>query len=157
MSKPTWHSRLPWSRLRSWYRSLRRAFFSTSEPTHRPAVTVATDLDTLRRELGRRSFAPNWEYSYHKRGEDLNLAQVVYAPHPVRVGTGLEWFQTHVRGWERDGVVVLRAHWEPEPTEHPKPHLDGVGHSLDGGMERLKQTLDELGLEYVDGDTTADD
>jgi len=154
MSKPTWHGGLPWGRLRQWYRSLRRTLFSTPEPTDRPAVTVNVGLDVLRRQLGQRSFAPNWEFSYHKRGEDLNLARVVYAPEPVRAGTGLSWFQTHVRGWERDGQVILRAHWEPEPTEHPKDHLDGVGHSLEGGMERLRRTLDECGIEFVEGDAT---
>jgi len=117
-------------------------------------VTVDADLEALRRELGQQSFAPNWEYSYHKRGEDLNLARVEYAPHPWRVGTGLTWAQTHVRGWGRDGVVVLRAHYEPEPTEHPKEHLDGVGHSIEGGMERLRDVLDETGIGYVEGDQT---
>jgi len=154
MSKPTWHGGLPWGRLRQWYRRLRTAFFSTPEPTNRPAVTVDADLEALRRELGQQSFAPNWEYSYHKRGEDLNLARVEYAPHPWRVGTGLTWAQTHVRGWGRDGVVVLRAHYEPEPTEHPKEHLDGVGHSIEGGMERLRDVLDETGIGYVEGDQT---
>jgi hypothetical protein len=36
-------------------------------------------------------------------------------------GEPIEWWQVHVRAWERDdGRTVLRAHWEPEPTEHPR-------------------------------------
>jgi hypothetical protein len=118
-------------------------------------VTVDAAVDELEAALGAQSWAPNWEVSYYKRGEDLNLARVEYAPHPWRVGTGLTWAQTHVRGWARGGVVVLRAHYEPEPTEHPRAHLDGVGHSIGGGMEKLRDALDEEGIAYVEGDTTA--
>jgi len=150
MSKPTWHGGLPWGRLRRWYRLVRRTLFSAPEPD-RPAVQTDASLRELRRALGQQSFAPNWEYSYHKRGEDLNLARVVYGRHPVRAGTGLDWWQTHVRGWKReDGTVDLRAHWEPEPTEHPKAHLDGVGHSIDGGMQKLREAFDEAGIPYTE-------
>lgn len=151
MSEPTWHGGLPWGRLRRWYRSLRRTLFSTPEPVDRPALTVDATVDELRAALGAQSFAPNWEYSYHKKGEDLNLARVVHAPHPWRVATGLTWAQTHVRGWARDGVVVLRAHWEPEPTEAPKAHLDGVGHDIERGMQNLKSALDKADISYDEG------
>lgn len=89
MRKPTWHARVSWTRLRQWYRSLRAALFTTPEPTDRPAVTVAADLETVGRQLGRQSFAPNWEYSYHKRGEDLNLAGVEYRS--ADVDTDVRW------------------------------------------------------------------
>jgi hypothetical protein len=117
-------------------------------------VTVDAGLDEIRHALGRQSWAPNWEYSYYKRGEDLNLARVEYGSEPIRVGTGVDWWQAHVRGWERDDVVVLRAHYEPEPTEHPKAHLDGVGHSIETGMQRLRDALDAAGIGYVNGDQT---
>ena len=155
MAKPTWHGGLPWDRLRRQYRRLRSTFFSTPEPTDRPAVTVDADLDTIRAVLGKRSFAPNWEFSYAKKGEDINLARVEHASHPQQAGTGIDWWQCHVRGWARDGVVVLRAHYEPEPTEHPRKHLDGVGHSLEGGMQQLRDVLDAAGIGYVEGDQTA--
>jgi len=154
MSKPTWHGGLPWDRLRFWYRRFRSSLFSVEEPTDRPAVTVDATVDELTGALGAQSWAPNWEYSYDK-GETLNLARVEHASHPIRVGTGVDWWQAHVRGWPRDDVVVLRAHYEPEPTEHPRAHLDGVGHSLEGGMQKLRDALDEAGIGYVDGDQTA--
>jgi len=153
MAKPTWHGGLPWDRLRFAYRRLRSTLFSIPEPTDRPALTVDATVDELTEALGSQSWAPNWEYSYDK-GEDLNLARVEYAPHPIRVGTGVEWWQYHVRGWPRDDVVVLRAHYEPAPTEHPRAHLDGVGHSLEGGMQQLRDALDEAGIGYVEGDQT---
>jgi len=78
MSAPDWHGGLPWDRLRRWYRQLRKELFSTPEPTDRPAATVNVVLAEVRKALGQQSWAPNWEYSYHKRGEDLNLALVVY-------------------------------------------------------------------------------
>lgn len=122
-------------------------------------MTVDIGLDAVRQALGGRSWAPNWEYSYYKRGEDLNLALVVYwddHDHVDEDGDPIIWWQYHVRGWLRDGVVVLRAHFEPEPTEHPKAHLNGVGHDIERGMETLRGELDGLGIEFIDGDQTAE-
>jgi hypothetical protein len=159
MAAPTWHGGLPWDRLRQWYRRLRRALFSTPEPTGRPAITTDVSLEELREALGERSWAPNWEYSYHKRGEDLNQSLVLYwadHDHTDKDDDPIVWWQSHVRGWVRDGAVVLRAHWEPEPTEYPQAHLKGVGHDVQRGMDDLRVELDDLDISYAEGDQTAE-
>lgn len=154
-SKPSWHGDLPWGRLRRAYRFLRRLFFSAPEPTDRPSIITEASLDELRDVLGQRSFAPNWEYSFHKRGEDLNLARIeLWSDHDHVDGNSdpIIWWQTHIRGWKREGGhVELRAHWEPEPTEYPQAHLDGAGHDIQRAMDDLRVILDEEGIEYRDG------
>lgn len=152
MTKPTWHGSLPWSVVKTLYRIGRRELFSSPEPTHRPSVVAdVDDVDELRRALGDSSYAPNWEVSYHKRGEIANLARVEFVDgedYRDADGDRIVWWQTHVRAWPHDDGLLLRAHWEPEPTEHPRAHLRGVGHSLERGMSILRSDLDFAGVSY---------
>lgn len=140
----SWHDSLPYKMFQQFYRWFRRTFFSKPRPTGTYVVVDAFVAD-IEESLGRDSFAPNWEFSYNKKGEDLNLARIEFDRHP---DFDVVWWQTHVRGWYHEGELWLMAHWEPEPTEHPKPHLHGDGYDRERGRSNLKSHLDEHGIEY---------
>lgn len=160
----TWHSDLPYARFRQVYRDLRSLLFTRRRPTGRyfrvngmflaEGSDEATRLNVARIEevLGKQSYAPNWEFSYNKRGEVLNLSRVVYHDSPDY--PDINWWQNHIRGWPVDGhpgALDLRAHWEAEPTENPHEHLDGVGIDVDRGMDILAEDLsgEDLSVEEV--------
>lgn len=142
-----WHAGLPWQRLKAWYRRGRSHIFRAPRPRGRYVRVPLGVGPNLREVFGRRYYAPNWETSYYKRGEVLNLARVEYDPREVD-GTEYRWWQTHVRGWLHSDSMWLSAHYELEPTEHPNAHILGVGHDPRVGRERIKQTLDDAGIEY---------
>ncbi|WP_336133517.1 hypothetical protein [Natronomonas amylolytica] len=147
MSHPTtvWHAL--WNALRSLYRDLRRIVASSTEHGGQ-ALVVDASREAVTAALGRRYFGPNWQFSYHERGEDLNLARVVHEPREVH-GHEYVWWQTHVRGWvQDDGSVRLRPHYELEPTEYDQDHLEGIGLDVTRGVERLGDSLDADGLRY---------
>lgn len=158
----SWHEDLPWLQFRRLYRRMRRRFFTAPRPegnyflvdgrflAEGSDIAAQRNVEAIEETLGSsRSYAPNWEFSYNYRGENLNLARVVHAD--VEDHPDVEWWQTHVRGWPSEqtpGSVLLRAHWEPEPTEHPHAHLDGVGYNHAYGMDLLAKHLDENGIEF---------
>ena len=144
----SWHASLPWPFVRQLYRDFRRAFFTKPRPEGVYLRIHDATARGLERDLGSKYFAPNWEFSYNKRGEDINLARIESAPHPIRTGTDVEWMQDHIRGWAQDGFVDLGCHYEPEPTEHAKEHLEGGPFSRSDGMDHLRAVLDELDIEY---------
>lgn len=142
----SWHDELPWNRIRNWYRALRGSLFRRPRPEGiYLRVEHERPVEYIERIFGVRSFAPNWETSYYKKGEDLNLARVVHAPEGR-----ITWWQDHLRGWAGpDGSYVdLGGHWEPEPTEHPHAHLAGTGFSRAKGLKHFRDVLDEVGVEY---------
>jgi hypothetical protein len=155
MSHPTTFRHAFWDALRTLYRGLRRTV-ATAEEHDGPALVVAAAVEELTAALGHRYFAPNWGFSYNKRGEDLNLARVVYDRREVR-GHEYLWWQTHVRGWTReDGSVRLRAHYELEPTEYDQDHIDAIGLDVDAGLENVAGALAAEGVELVICARTAD-
>lgn len=128
-------------------RELRKALFTADRPDG-TYLAVDAPLREIEAALGRQSYAPNWEFSYHERGEVLNLARIEYEERTVH-GREHRWWQTHVRGWEAaDGRLELHGHWELEPTENGSEHLDGVGFSMQRGQDNLRADLDESGLGY---------
>jgi hypothetical protein len=134
--------------LRSLKRSVwwfRKTFFS-KPPTPAPALVVDRSVDEMTRLLGRRYFEPGWEFSYHYHEEVLNLRRIEY-----RDRDPYHWWQTHVRGYDRDDGLALAAHVETEPTEHPDAHVDGVGLDTEEGTEVLASVLDEAGVDYRRG------
>lgn len=125
-----------WTVLRKHYMAMRRRLFSRPEPSGK-AIIVDIGFEELRAVLGEQFFAPNWETSYYFRGEVLNLARVEYAERH-----GFEWWQTHVRGWPNsDGSTRLRAHYELEPTEHPREHVAGKYLNSTKGTELTAEAL----------------
>jgi hypothetical protein len=109
---------------------------------------VPVSIETVTRALGHRSYAPNWEFSYHERGEDLNLARIEYDRRRVR-DHEYEWWQTHVRGWSQaDGSVRLRPHYELEPTEYDQDHINGIGLDITVGVNNVAHALDAEGISY---------
>lgn len=133
------------------HRWFRRGMFTKPRPTGRYlAVPEGVDVIPV---LGRNSYSPNWEFSYNYRGEDVNLAQVVYDD--VDDHEDVVWWQTHVRGWVHDdGRTWLRGHYEPEPTEHPSAHLEGWRVTNRNGLLNLKQALLEQGIDVTEEDYT---
>ena len=139
----TYLREIPYTLLRHAHRDLRRTLFTKPRPTGQ-YVIVADSVDA-EAVLGRQSFAPNWEFSYNYRDEDLNLARVV---HDDDTQFAVEWWQTHVRGWKHDGYWWFRAHYEPEPTEHPKEHLDTFRPENRSGRRQLVTALDRQNVEW---------
>lgn len=147
MSHPTsiWHAL--WDAFRSFYKDVKRVLASSTEHGGQ-ALVVEASLEDVRASLGRQHFAPNWEFSYYERGENLNLARVEYDSREVRDHEYV-WWQAHVRGWVQDnGSVRLRPHYELEPTEYDQDHIDGIGLDVTTGLEQVAQVLDEEGLPY---------
>ncbi|MFB6250523.1 MAG: hypothetical protein ABEI27_02355 [Halobellus sp.] len=111
-------------------------------------LVVNRSVPEIEAQLGAYSVAPNWEFPYHERGEDLNLARVIYEDKTVN-GKNYHWWQTHVRGWRNDdGQIEFHAHWELGPTENGNAHIDGVGFAFDRGMSLLGSHLDDAGIDY---------
>ncbi|MEF8780466.1 MAG: hypothetical protein V5A46_07290 [Haloferacaceae archaeon] len=147
MTHPTTYRHAFWNALRSFYRIFRRTVASGEEHGGE-ALVVPVTVDEVTAALGRQYFAPNWEFSYYERGEDLNLARVVYDPRELH-GHQFVWWQTHVRGWpEEDGSVRLRPHYELEPTEYDEDHVDGIGLDVSAGVRNVAQALEREGLTY---------
>jgi hypothetical protein len=147
MSHPTTIRHAFWDGLRTFYRKIRRAV-GTSEEHSGKALVVAEPIEDVRSALGSHYFAPNWEFSYYERGEDLNLARVEFEPQVVRDHEFI-WWQTHVRGWKQDGGSVrLRAHYELEPTESDQDHINGIGVDIAHGTDEVAAVLDDEGLAY---------
>lgn len=141
----TWHASIPWKSVRMLYRHFRKKFFTTPRPTG-PYYRVNASKEDIIDYFGRGSWSPNWEFSYHKKGEDINLAYVFYDPDVA----GPDWWQYHLRGWQVEGDVYdLRCHFEPEPTEHPKAHLEGTKYAIGEGMRELRRNLEGMGAEYA--------
>lgn len=126
-----------WKSLQDAHRTFRRELFTKSRPQG-PYVVLDANLKDVRSAFGSRSYAPNWEFSYRKKGEDLNLARVVHVPE-----RSLPWWQYHVRGWDMGSHVEITAHFEPEPTEHPSAHLKGRGFDREKGVQEVREVVTE--------------
>ena len=138
---------LPKTPLRALRRSfwwLRKTFFSKPKPEN-PAVVVDMAESEAEAFLGERFFEPGWEMSYHYHNEILNVRRVRYVgDHP----SGMEWWQTHVRGYDHPEGMELTAHVEPEPAEHPDAHLGGEYVDVARGNATLVDLLDDGGVGF---------
>lgn len=146
MSHPTTIRHALWDGLRTVYRHFRRLV--ATRPEHSgPAIVAHAAIEDVEAALGRRYFAPNWEFSYNKRGEDLNLARVHHDRRTVE-GHEYQWWQSHVRGWHHgdeaggEDAVRLRAHHELEPTEYDQDHIAGIGVDVPRGLDDVATALD---------------
>lgn len=147
MSHPTTIRHALWDGLRTFYRDFRRVV-ATGEEHSGLALVVSDTVEELTAALGRQYFAPNWEFSYNERGEDLNLARIEYNHREVGHHEYV-WWQTHVRGWEQgDGSIRLRPHYELEPTEYDQDHINGIGVDVPTGVDNVAQALADEGLPY---------
>lgn len=134
---------LKMARLSLWW--LRKTFFSKPKPPN-PAVFVELTESEIVGLLGQEYFEPGWEISYSYRNEALNLRRVEYVPdHEL----GFTWWQVHIRGYEAAGDrFELAAHFELEPTEYPRSHINKVGIDVPRGNRALMEILDERGVAY---------
>lgn len=133
---------VPWGLVRTALRLARRVYWRQSRPTGE-YLHVEARLEAVTATLGERYYYPNWELSAHYDGERLNLSRTKRDPHE-----GVEWWQEHVRGWVEDDGVSLKAHYEPDPSEHPREHLTPAYHDSETGMRRLRETLEDADIEY---------
>ena len=135
------------TKLRKLYYKFRKMFFTRDRPDG-PFFGVDADKDRVEKVLGMYHFGPSWTLSYKFRGENVNLARVEYDYDGV---TDIRWWQVHVRGWQGDdGLMYLRGHYEPEPTEYPSEHLDGEGYDLERGMMELYRVLEHSDIRIVE-------
>lgn len=131
----------------------RKTVFTKTKPDN-PAFFVTMREEEIVELLGREYFEPGWELSYSYRNERLNLRRVEYVPdHPEH--PDYKWWQVHIRGYyhgpedgfEKD-TFELAAHFEVEPTEYPRPHVEQVGLEIRRGAEALRDILNAHGIEY---------
>jgi hypothetical protein len=149
----------PLKALRRSFWWVRKTFFSKPKPEN-PAVVVDMSEAEAEAFLGERFFEPGWEMSYHYHNEIVNVRRVQYiSDHP----SGLEWWQTHIRGYDHPEGLELTAHLEPEPAEHPDAHVDGDYIDVPRGNATLVGILEEAGVEFrrignwsTDGTVTVD-
>jgi hypothetical protein len=149
----------PLKALRRSFWWVRKTFFSKPKPEN-PAVVVDISEAEAEAFLGERFFEPGWELSYHYHNEIVNVRRVQYiSDHP----SGLEWWQTHIRGYDHPEGLELTAHLEPEPAEHPDAHVDGDYIDVPRGNATLVGILEEAGVEFrrignwsTDGTVTVD-
>lgn len=119
---------------------IRLAF--TEDAPEGPYIEAGETLGAVRAALGRCHFTPNWAHSANFRGENLNVARITRGP--IEGCPDIDWWQTHVRGWvtgDDEAGCYLRAHFEPEPRNHPNAHLDGIGYDAAAGMSVLEGCL----------------
>lgn len=155
---------IPYDWVRSVFRWFRRTAFTIDRPDGK-YVLIKASRDRVRKILGEESYGPNWEFSYHEKGENENLAQVDYWDdheyYTERRGLldallrrdgeeeKIVWWQVHTRGWtNEDGHQEHKPHWEPEPTEYDRAHIQGVGMSEEKGREGIIEVLEENDIEY---------
>lgn len=150
-----WHSIIPYDELRALYRKFRGALFQKERPQGEYVVVNST-VNALEMIFGREYFAPNWEFSYYKRGEDLNLSRIYYDSRTIDDKEYI-WWQTHIRGWmHEDGTIWLKAHDELEPTEYDKEHIFGIGFNADKGLNDMRNVLDKADIDYTNKEWTRD-
>jgi hypothetical protein len=130
---------------------IRKTAFTT-EKTDNPYLVVEMTKQEAQEFFGTHHFEPGWEMSYSFRGEILNLRRVVWAHVPEY--PDLPWWQVHIRGYRRDDPpgLELTAHFEAEPAEHPKEHLDHLGIDVPRGNAVMQRLLDEGGIPYETSD-----
>jgi len=133
---------IPWKLLLSLYWQVRSTVFRTKK--HDVHLEADASLEEVRSVLGDAHFTNNWEFSYYQ-GEDLNMRR------PRRKNDKHEWYQTHVRGYEREnGTVGLSCHTELEPSEYPKGHLNTVNYDLKEGTQIVREVLENADIEVTD-------
>jgi hypothetical protein len=138
----------------------RKTVFTKPKPDN-PAFFVTMSEEEIVELLGGEYFEPGWELSYSFRNETLNLRRVEYvADHPEH--PDYHWWQVHIRGYlhgPEDGfdepTFELAAHYELEPTEYPRPHVEHIGLEVRRGAMALRDIFEAHGVEheyrYLDG------
>lgn len=132
----------------------RKTIFSKRKPDN-PAFFVSMREEVIVEMLGGEYFEPGWELSYSYRNETLNLRRVEYVPdHPEH--PDFTWWQVHIRGYHHgpedgfaEATFELAPHFELEPTEYPRQHVEHVGLEIRRGAKALKAILDAHNVDYV--------
>jgi len=101
--------------------------------------------------LGREYFEPGWELSYSYRNETINLRRVEFRDdHPDH--PEFHWWQVHVRGYRHGPAGAssfeLAAHFELEPTEYPRSHVEHVGLEIRRGAVAIRDILEAHDVDY---------
>lgn len=131
-----------WDRALLYFSYFRRRYFSVEVPPKQPRVYVEEDYEKLQEIFRREHFLVSWPFSYNYEGEVMNMARAEYEDDEY------SFYQTHVRAFESDDGYFFLAHYELDPTDYPREHLDGV--NIDGakGRENLKDILSEYDIDY---------
>lgn len=142
---------IPWKVVRKLYYKYRNAFFSVPRPD---VVGIVVDKSCEELEVFfRKNHFDYQQLSYNYSGEDFNMYRPEYEDGALSDTTN---YQLHVRGFEMvDGRTFLEVHYEPDPTEHPEPHLSEESLSWVEGRQKLRGLLSSRGVGHevrkVDG------
>lgn len=124
---------------------VRREFFEVNIP-NTTGLLVDIPHDKLE-HAARKDFhyEGTAKYTYKYEGEVMNIR----TPDGLN-DDGLQ-MENHIRAFpvEHDKwECFLLAHWEPSRFEHWKEHINEVGFTWEGGIERTTAMLDKLDVEY---------
>ena len=134
---------LPWNFIRTSVYTVRR-IFGTKELPEREHLIVEHPADEIEDLFRSEHFRTGWFLSYRYEGEDGNYCRAELGEE------GEKHMQVHVRAFNKssDGCAVY-AHYETDPVEHPRTHLNEENHSIEEGMEKVKEILDRHDITYT--------
>lgn len=105
---------LPWKAIRQVIYTVRRMYFTVSEP---PTAQIDRPIEDVKEELYANHFESGFWLSYRYKGEDGNFRR----PEGKKNGRNQ---QLHIRLFDRpDGTTGVSAHKEASPLQHPKAHI----------------------------------
>lgn len=135
---------LPWRLIRRVGFSLRKELASKDKP-NRDHILVDMSVEDLRDFFREKHYREGWFLSYNYHGEDGNLCRAELEHDDYGD------YQHHIRLFDAGaGKTEVYAHYELDPIQFPRKHLNGVGQSVKKGQQLLKTILDSHKIAYVE-------
>ena len=135
--------RLPWQALFQITYLFRRYVFARQPERVNHMIVENKSPDQLQRLFLKQGLMKGDYASYYYYGENLNMVRGLFKRDRY------EWYQYHVRGFERDSGTLLRPHTELYWRVYPRKHMQFVNLDVDEGIEITKSILDAENVDYT--------
>lgn len=139
---------VPWYALKRSFYNMRRLGF-TKDKRNIQVRAYYCSLDELETIFRKEHFQDGRLFSFHYKGEDLNLYRPEYED------DNWEAYQTHVRFFkltDNNGrsYIGLDLHYELNPREDGQelPHLKGVNNENEEAIENVEEIFKEHRVDY---------
>ncbi|WP_254864737.1 hypothetical protein [Halovivax gelatinilyticus] len=138
---------LPWQALFQGTYLFRRYLFAMEPEPVEHVLVEGLEPDELTEVFLSAGLLKGDYASYYYFGEELNMVHGIYKPDEF------EWYQYHVRGFSCEAGTRLRPHTELYWRMYPKRHMRLENLSVEEGVARTEEILDEAAVDYevVDG------